>query len=153
MSNASSRRAKRPGVKSGSTLVRRRLEGGRWYEVRADGSERPLARKAADWSRLDAMTEKEREAAAKSDPDAQPLADKQLKRMRRVPYAKHVRWAIGLNQEEFAAAFGIPIGTLRDWEQGRCTPDQAALSYLKVIERDPKAVREALEGCVPGRSA
>ena len=95
----------------------------------------------------------ESEAAAKSDPDAQPLADKQLKRMRRVPFAKHVRWVIGLNQEEFAAAFGIPIGTLRDWEQGRCNPDQAALSYLKVIERDPKAVREALEGCVPGRSA
>lgn len=140
-------------MKSESTLVRRRLRGGRWYEVRADGSERPLARKAADWSRLDAMMEKEREAAAKSDPDAQPLADKQLKRMRRVPFAKHVRWVIGLNQEEFAAAFGIPIGTLRDWEQGRCNPDQAALSYLKVIERDPKAVREALEGCVPGRSA
>jgi putative transcriptional regulator len=134
-------------------LVRRRLRGGRWYEVRADGSERPLARKAADWSRLDAMTEKEREVAARSDPDSQPLSDKQLKRMRRVPFAKHVRWAIGLSQEEFAAAFGIPIGTLRDWEQGRCNPDRAALSYLKVIERDPKAVREALEGCVPGRSA
>ena len=134
-------------------MVRRRLRGGRWYEVRADGSERPLARKAADWSSLDAMTEREREAAARSDPDARPLADKQLKRMRRVPFAKHVRWVLGLNQEEFAATFGIPIGTLRDWEQGRCNPDQAALSYLKVIERDPKAVREALEGCVPGRSA
>ena len=135
-------------MKSGSTLVRRRLEGGRWYEVRADGSERPLARKAADWSRLDAMTEKEREAAAKSDPDAQPLADKQLKRMRRVPYAKHVRWAIGLNQEEFAAAFGIPIGTLRDWEQGRCTPDQAALS-----RGEPGTCREDGAGRAPALRA
>ena len=126
-------------------MVRRRLEGGRWYEVRADGSERPLARKTADWSRLDAMTDEEISAAAKSDPDAQPLAGKPLKRMRRVPFAKHVRWVIGLSQEEFAAAFGIPIGTLRDWEQGRCDPDKTALTYLKVIERDPKAVRNALE--------
>ena len=132
-------------MKSETTLVRRRLKGGQWYAVQTDGSERRLPDKAPDWSRLDAMTEKEREAAAKSDRDAQPLADKQLKRMRRVPFAKHVRWAIGLNQEEFATAFGIPIGTLRDWEQGRCDPDQAALSYLKVIERDPKAVRKALE--------
>lgn len=134
-------------------MTKRRLKGGRWYEVRADGSERPSARKAADWSRLDAMTDEDISAAADSDPDAQPLAGKQLKKMRRVSFAKHVRWAIGLSQEEFAAAFGIPIGTLRDWEQGRCDPDQAALSYLKVIERDPKAVRKALEACVPGRSA
>mgnify|MGYP000692804156 CR=1 FL=1 len=78
-------------------------------------------------------------------PHLKKLSDKQLKRMRRVSFAKHVRWAIGLSQEEFAAAFGIPIGTLRDWEQGRCHPDQASLSYLKVIARDPKAVRKALE--------
>jgi putative transcriptional regulator len=126
-------------------LTKRRLKRGRWYEVRADGSERPLARKTADWSRLDAMTDEDISAAAQSDPDAQPLNGKQLKRMRRVPFAKHVRWTIGLSQEEFAAAFGISIGTLRDWEQGRCNPDKTALSYLKVIARDPKAVRKALE--------
>lgn len=126
-------------------MVRRRRKGGHWYEVRADGSERRLAEKAADWSRLDTMTDAEKLAAAIGDPDAQPLTAKQLKRMRRMPYAKHVRWAVGLSQEEFAQAFGIPIGTLRDWEQGRCDPDQAALSYLKVIERNPRAVRKALE--------
>jgi len=52
---------------------------------------------------------------------------------------------MALLQEEFATIFGIPIGTLRDWEQGRAEPDQAAQSYLRVIARNPKAVRKALE--------
>jgi putative transcriptional regulator len=91
------------------------------------------------------MTEEEKLDAARSDPDAQPSTEARLRRMRRVPFAKHVRWMLGLSQREFAEVFGIPIGTLRDWEQGRFEPDQAARSYLKVIARNPKAVRAALE--------
>jgi putative transcriptional regulator len=90
------------------------------------------------------MTQEEISAAAGSDPDAQPLTEAQLKRMRRVPFAKHVRFNLGLSQQEFARVFGIPIGTLRDWEQGRFEPDRAARSYLKVIAQDPDAVRKAL---------
>jgi putative transcriptional regulator len=126
-------------------LVRQHRKGGHWYEIRADGSERRLPDKLADWSRLDAMTEAEIEAAARSDPDAQPLSDAQLKRMKRVPATKVIRRALDLSQEEFACAFGIAIGTLRDWEQGRVEPDQAARSYLEVIAHDPDAVRKALE--------
>ena len=40
-----------------------------------------------------------------------------------MPRAKIIRRALGLSQEEFAARYRIPIGTLRDWEQGRTTPD------------------------------
>lgn len=84
-------------------------------------------------------------AAALADPDAQPLTDEQLSRMRRVSFAKHVRWKLGLSQEQFAERFGIPIGTLRDWEQHRTEPDTAAMSYLKVIKANPKAVTKALD--------
>ena len=90
------------------------------------------------------MTEEEVMNAALADPDAQPLSDEQLARMRRVSYAKHVRWKLGLSQEDFARRFGIPIGTLRDWEQHRTKPDAAAESYLKVIAKNPKAVAKAL---------
>ena len=38
----------------------------------------------------------------------------------------------------------LPIGTLRDWEQGRCEPDQPARAYLSVIAHDPEGVRRAL---------
>lgn len=84
-------------------------------------------------------------AAALADPDAQPLTDAQLSRMRRVSFAKRVRWQLRLSQEDFARRFGIPIGTLRDWEQHRTKPDAAAESYLKVIAKNPKMVAKALE--------
>lgn len=97
-----------------------------------------------DWREFDALTDAEILRAARSDPDAQPLSDAQLQRMKR-PNPKVVRQALGLSQEEFAERFRIPVGTLRDWEQGRVEPDQAARAYLMVIARNPKAVREALE--------
>jgi putative transcriptional regulator len=97
-----------------------------------------------DWREFDALTDMDILRAARGDPDAQPLSDAQLKRMSR-PNPKVVRRALGLSQEEFAQRFRIPVGTLRDWEQGRVQPDQAARAYLMVIARNPKAVREALE--------
>jgi len=97
-----------------------------------------------DWSRLDAMTEAEKHAAALSDPDNRPLTEEDMKRMKRTPRARIIRRALGLSQEDFAARYHIPIGTLRDWEQGRVEPDQAARAYLTVIARDPEAVRKAL---------
>src|SRR5262245_58597832 len=95
------------------------------------------------------MSDEEVMAAALSDPDAQPLTPADLKRMKQTPRAKIIRRALGLTQEEFATRFQIPLGTLRDWEQGAAEPDQAARSYLKVIAGDPEAVRKALEGA-PG---
>ena len=98
-----------------------------------------------DWSRFDAMTEKERHAAALSDPDAKPLTPADFRRMKRTPQVKIIRRALGLTQEEFALRFRIPLGTLRDWEQGAAQPDQSARAYLTVIARDPDAVRKALD--------
>jgi putative transcriptional regulator len=57
--------------------------------------------------------------------------------------------ALALTQEEFPARFRIPLGTLRDWEQGRSEPDQPANAYLTVIARDPRGVERALH---PARS-
>lgn len=77
-------------------MVRRRLKYGKWYAVDADGNERLLPERVPDWSRLNAMTEEELESAARSDPDAQPLTEAQLKRMRRVPFAPSTcagKWA------------------------------------------------------------
>jgi putative transcriptional regulator len=90
------------------------------------------------------MSDKQVLKAALSDPDAQPLTDAQLERMKR-PNVKVIRRAMDLSQEEFAARFRIPLGTLRDWEQGRVEPDHAARAYLLVIAKRPEAVKEALE--------
>jgi len=102
-----------------------------------------------DWSRFDAMADAEVHAAALRDPDAQPLTDENMARMKRVPRAKTLRRALGLTQEEFASRFHIPLGTLRDWEQGRAEPDQTARAYLKAIAGDAAAVQRALQAEPP----
>ena len=85
------------------------------------------------------------EAAAASDPDARPFTPEEMAVARRVPRIKTLRRALGLTQEEFAARYRIPLGTLRDWEQGRSEPDQPTRAYLTVIAHDPEGVRRALE--------
>ena len=97
-----------------------------------------------DWSLADAMSDEDIHAAALSDPDARPLAPEDFQRLKRTPQVKVIRRALGLSQEEFSLRFHIPIGTLRDWEQGRKDPDAAARAYLVVIGRNPVAVTEAL---------
>ena len=78
------------------------------------------------------------------DRDAQPLTEADLRRMRRTPRAKIIRRALDLTQEEFAARYHIPLGTLRDWDQGRAEPDQPTRAYLTVIARDPEHVNRTL---------
>jgi putative transcriptional regulator len=84
------------------------------------------------------------ERAARADRDAQPLTEADLKRMKRTPQAKIIRRALELTQEEFAARYHIPLGTLRDWEQGRAEPDQPTRAYLLLIARDPEHVNRTL---------
>src|SRR5260370_19659921 len=91
-----------------------------------------------------AMTADAIERAALADPDAQPLSPRDLKRMKRTPRVKMIRRALDLTQEEFAARYRIPLGTLRDWEQQRTEPDQPARAYLTLISRDPEGVNRTL---------
>jgi putative transcriptional regulator len=55
-----------------------------------------------------------------------------------------IRNKVGLSQDDFASAFGVSVGTLRNWEQGRNRPDGPARALLTVIDRDPAAVLKAL---------
>jgi putative transcriptional regulator len=84
------------------------------------------------------------EKAARQDPDAQPLTRRDLTRMKRTPQAKIIRRALELTQEEFALRYHIPLGTLRDWEQGRAEPDHPARAFLTLIGRDPEHVNRIL---------
>ena len=90
------------------------------------------------------MSDADIEAAAVGDPDNPPLTAERLKQLRPVPRVKTLRRALGLTQEEFAARYHIPLGTLRDWEQGRTQPDQPARAFLTVIARAPKEVADLL---------
>ena len=92
------------------------------------------------------MTDTEIETAAAADHDARPMTAEELRTARRVSRAKTLRRALNLTQQEFAVRYHIPLGTLRDWEQGRTEPDQPARAYLTVIARDPEGVLRALKG-------
>ena len=94
---------------------------GRLVRVNPDGSEEGLEtpslvpRSAADI-----------EAAAAGDRENPPLTEARRGRLQPVPRVKTLRRALALTQEEFAVRYHIPLGTLRDWEQGRSEPDQPA---------------------------
>lgn len=97
-----------------------------------------------DWAYLAAMTDEEAEANALADPDNPPMTAEQFRTAPRMPQVKVIRRALRLTQEEFSARYRIPVGTLRDWEQGRSEPDQPAKAYLKVIAVDPDGTAAAL---------
>jgi putative transcriptional regulator len=117
-----------------------RKHDGQLVQIHPDGREEVMEKRP-----LRPMTEAEVEAAPLDDPDARPLTVEDMARMKPTPRAKIVRRALSLTQEEFAARYHIPLGTLRDWEQGRAQPDQPARAYLRAIAGDPEGVWRALE--------
>jgi putative transcriptional regulator len=124
---------------SKTTTIAKMHRNGRLALVKPDGAEEAL-----DTPPLAPMTAAEIEAAAARDRENPPLTDARQGQLRPVPRVKTLRRALELTQEEFAARYQIPLGTLRDWEQGRSEPDQPAKAYLTVIARDPEGVKRAL---------
>ena len=60
------------------------------------------------------------------------------------PAAQSVREKLGLTQSQFAALIGTSIRTLQNWEQGHRRPEGTARALLRIAERHPQAVLEAL---------
>ena len=74
------------------------------------------------------------------DPDA-PLPP-----FRPVPNVRAIRTRLQMTQEAFARAIGVPVATVRNWEQSRTGMDPAVRSLLLVVEREPEAALRALAG-------
>ena len=58
---------------------------------------------------------------------------------------REIREGLKLSQAEFAQRFGMSLRSLQEWEQARRLPDLAVLAYVRVIERNPRAVQSALK--------
>ena len=99
----------------------------------------PFRTTATNLEALAALSDAEIHAAALGDPDAQPLP-RDMRGLAKLVNVKKLRERLGLTQGAFAAVYGIPLGTLRDWEQRRKHPDAPARAYLQVIEGSPEAV-------------
>ena len=59
---------------------------------------------------------------------------------------KSIRQKTELTQEEFAAAFGISVATLRHWERGDRKPQGPALVLLNLVRKSPETVLHVLNG-------
>ena len=81
-------------------------------------------------------------AAGLNDAIAFAEGDEQRARVARPVDVQAIRQATKMTQGEFAEAFRLPIGTLRDWEQHRREPDTTAKVYLSIIEKNPSVVRK-----------
>jgi putative transcriptional regulator len=134
-----------------TTIVAKRQSDGALVQVMPDGTTRPL-RDTADWDQLRAMTDEDVLAAAIADPDARPVCAEELVRAPRVPQAKTVRRAWRLTQEEFAARYHIPRGTLWDWDQEKSEPDQSARVDLRAIAGDADGVFRAWQAVPKSKS-
>jgi putative transcriptional regulator len=107
-------------------MLRVRLKAdGRVVEILPDGSERALP------SRLD-------QAGAPGKPDAPTPARAANGAPPDAAYARGVRARTRLTQAEFASRIGVPIETVRNWEQGKRSPRGPARALLKVIDKAPQ---------------
>ena len=107
-----------------SAMLRVRLKAdGRLVEVLPDGSERAVV--ASDGRPMTARTQDEIHSANGRFLDA--------------AYARNVRGQTGLTQTAFAARIGVPVETVRNWEQGKRSPRGPARALLKVLEQAPEA--------------
>ena len=96
-------------------MMRVRLKAdGRIVEILPDGSERPITR-----------------------PAEQPVATGGRNGRGDSVYARGVRARTKLTQAEFAKRIGVPIETVRNWEQGKRSPRGPARALLKVIDGAP----------------
>ncbi len=72
------------------------------------------------------------------DPGA-PLADFQP-----VPDVQAIRERLSMSQVTFATTIGVPVATVRNWEQRRTGIAPSARTLLRIMEREPAAVLRAL---------
>ena len=99
---------------------------------------------------LDAITDEEAEKAARNDPDNPPITEEEWaaalarEAERDIYGVARLRRRLRISQFAFAERYGLPVGTLRQWEQGLREPDAAAKSLLAVIEADPEFAAEAI---------
>ena len=96
------------------------------------------------------LTDEEIATAVADDPDAAPILTEEEWDARRAREVERdiygimrLRRRLRLGQIDFANRYKIPLGTLRNWEQGRAEPDRSAKVLLAVIAADPGGVAQA----------
>lgn len=58
---------------------------------------------------------------------------------------REIREHLNMTQAAFSETFGIPVPTLKKWEARKRVPEGPAKAYLMVIDKNPAAVKRALQ--------
>lgn len=95
------------------------------------------------------MSAFEKIAAGLTDAIAFAEGDTSKGRVAAGPNVKAIRAKTKLSQAAFATKLRIPASTLRDWEQGRRTPDAPAQTLLGMIAVDPQEAFALIERSAP----
>jgi putative transcriptional regulator len=82
--------------------------------------------------------------AEDGDVDLGTVEPARLRARSAYPDPRALRTRLKMTQEEFATTFGVNLWTLREWEQRKAEPEGPARTLLRVIDREPDAVRRAL---------
>jgi putative transcriptional regulator len=112
-------------------------------EIRPDGTESPIEA-GVNWSRVDATTEEGIETQITED-EAEAIRDA-------AAYSRSVRERVGLSQTAFARRIGVPVATVRNWEQGKRSPRGPARALLRLLHLRPELAREMEAPYVPPAS-
>ena len=108
-----------------NAMMRVRLKAdGRIVEILADGTERAIAGAPVTSAAIAGTTGAANARSGGQGHDA--------------VYAKGIRARVKLTQAEFAARIGVPIETVRNWEQGKRSPRGPARALLKMIDQAPQ---------------
>jgi putative transcriptional regulator len=122
-----------------NAMMRVRLKAdGRLVEILADGSERAIAGASNGGTPAAGPAEIASPRASGGQGDD-------------AVYAKGIRARAKLTQAEFAARIGVPIETVRNWEQGKRSPRGPARALLKMIDHAPQVAFAVLNTAKPGR--
>jgi putative transcriptional regulator len=132
-------------MKENDTIKVRILNDGTKVQVMEDGSIKPIKKNITNWDLVNSLTEDQIKTSALNDKDNPLLTKQELENLQRIPDLKNIRNKLNMTQEQFAKSFSLPLGTIRDWEQGAKYPDTAARILLRVIARNPQAVLHALK--------
>ena len=97
-----------------------------------------------DWARVDALTDEEAEAAARTDPDNPATTEEQTRRWRRVVDVVALRRSLGLTKAEFADRFLLPESLVAAWEAHERIPSPAAQNFLRLVQQDHETVARLL---------
>lgn len=116
-------------------MIRVRLKAdGRLVQILPDGSEQAIADEFALAAR---HAKSVGPAGAVPSPNGEPSA---------AAYARGIRARTKLTQAEFAARIGVPIETVRNWEQGKRSPRGPARALLKMLDKAPAVAFAVLCG-------